>query len=238
MSRRLAVLAGVAVVAALAALAALGGRFGEPHEGTATVWITRDAGAILMREETVPAGLTAMQALRRVASVRTRYGGRFVHAIDGVAGSAVGGRDWLYYVNGVLSDRSASEYRLRDGEVLWWDHRRWVGAEPRSVVVGAFPEPFVHGFAGRTRPAHIRFAAGLAAAARRLAPLIGAVRVAPLGVPVPQGANLLELRSGARSFRGHASSTAGPYRFVLRGAAAVAVATRPATVRRHEVWPR
>ena len=51
-------------------------------------------------------------------------------------------------MNGYEGDRSAAEYRLRDGDVAWWDYRAWDREGEARVVVGAFPEPFVHGFAG------------------------------------------------------------------------------------------
>ena len=39
--------------------------------------------------------------------------------------------------------------RLRAGDVEWWDFRSWKGgAMIVPVVVGAFPEPFLHGFNG------------------------------------------------------------------------------------------
>ena len=236
--RRVALaVAAVAAVAALGALAALGGRFGEPDAGTATLWITRDGGRVLLQDERVPAGLTALQALDRIADVRTRYGGRYVQAVGGLEGSVLSGRDWLYYVNGVYADRGASTYRLREGDVLWWDFHRWGGTTPRTVLVGAFPEPFLHGFAGRTRPAHVRYARGLQASARAYGRLVHAVQVAPLGVSVPRAANVLEVRAGAPSLRASAPSVNGPYRFVLRGSPSDA-SSLPRLVRRHEVWPR
>ena len=40
---------------------------------------------------------------------------------------------------------------LHPGDVLWWDYRRWSGgAMSVPVVVGAYPEPFLHGFPGKT----------------------------------------------------------------------------------------
>lgn len=237
MRRAAFAVAAVAAVAALGALAALGGRFGEPDAGTATLWITRDDGRLLLQDARVPAGLTALQALDRVADVRTRYGGRYVQAVDGLDGSALRGQDWLYYVNGVYADRGAATYRLRDGDVLWWDFHRWAGTTPRTVLVGAFPEPLLHGFAGRTRPAHVRYARGLETPARALGRLVHATRVAPLGVAVPRAANVLEVRAGAPSLRASAASVNGPYRFVLRGPPRD-VSSLPQLVRRHEVWPR
>ncbi len=110
--------------------------------GTAQVWITRDRGQHVVSVHTVPAGLTAMQALDRVADVKTRYGGRFVQAIGGAEGSLSGRRDWFYFVNGIEADRSAAEVRLRAGDVEWWDLRSWANGQMSvPVVVGAWPKP-------------------------------------------------------------------------------------------------
>jgi hypothetical protein len=121
----------------------------------ATLWITRDRGAKVLLQRDVPAGLTAMQALDRVAEIETRYGGRYVQSINGIEGSLAGHRDWFYFVNGYEADRSAAEYRLHEGDVEWWDFRSWRGEMRVPIVVGAFPEPFLHGFGGKRRPARV-----------------------------------------------------------------------------------
>ena len=118
-------------------------------EGSAQLWITRDRGAEVVLSTTVPAGISALEALRRKAEVETRYGGRFVQAIDGIEGDIAGQHDWFYFVNGYEADISAADYELHDGDVLWWDHRSWEGAIRQPVVVGAFPEPFLHGWDGK-----------------------------------------------------------------------------------------
>ena len=116
---------------------------GEREHGTATLWVTRDRGAQVLYTGTVPAGLTAMQALERVRKVSTRYGGRFVQSIDGVDGSATKQRDWFYFVDGIEGDRSAAEVTLHPGDVEWWDYRSWTGSSMSvPVVVGAYPKPF------------------------------------------------------------------------------------------------
>ena len=141
----------------------------------------------------VPAGVTAMQALRSEADVDTSFGGRFVQSIEGVSGDAGAKRDWFYFVNGIEADRGAAEYRLRPGDVLWWDYRSWAGDEMREpVVVGAFPEPFLHGYDGRVRPAAVRFETeDMRGTALGLAHLIGARSVELLSVPVGPRANTL-----------------------------------------------
>ena len=143
----------VRLAASVLAVASLSGCASGGGHGKATIWVTRDRGTHVMLVGRVPAGLTAMQGLDRVADIRTRYAGRYVQAIDGVGGSLTKQRDWFYFINGYEADRSAAEYRLHAGDVEWWDFRSWKTQMQQPVVVGAFPEPFVHGFDGRRRPA-------------------------------------------------------------------------------------
>ena len=145
----------LAALAALVLLAGCGGA-GE-EEGTATLWVTRDRGAEVLLDAKVDAGQTLMRALNSKVELETRYGGRFVQAIDGLSGSLEDQRDWFWFVNGYEGDRSASSYRLRDGDVAWLDYRGWRREGEARVVVGAFPEPFLHGYDGKTRPAAVRF---------------------------------------------------------------------------------
>lgn len=208
------------VVCALIVLLLAGcGGAGE-EEGTARLWVTRDRGATVLVDAKVSAGQTLMRALASKTDVKTRYGGRFLQAVNGIEGSLDRQRDWFWFVNGYEGDRSAAEYRLRDGDVGWWDYREWRREGEARVVVGAFPEPFRHGYAGTTRPAVVRYAKGTAARARRLGARIGATSVEPLGVAVPAGANVLEVRTGPRVFRAELrGETAGdPVRFVVSGA--------------------
>jgi hypothetical protein len=185
------------LLAALA-LAGCGGVGPSAEDGTARLWVTRDRGASVLVDTTVPAGQTLLRALRAEAEVTTKYGGGFVQSIEGIEGSGRRHRDWFWFVNGLAGDRSATAYRLRDGDVAWWDYRDWAGdAETLEVVPGAFPEPFLHGYDGRTRPAAVRFAPGLRAAAERVAEVLETVDVAPAGTAAPPGANLFELAAGA-----------------------------------------
>ena len=115
--------------------------------GGATLWVTTDRGTHVLRTTRVRAGMTAMQALASVAKVGTRYGGRYVQSINGVAGSLSAQRDWFYFVDGVEGDRSAAEVTVHPGDVVWWDYRHWTPAtEEIPAVVGAYPQPFLgHG---------------------------------------------------------------------------------------------
>ena len=204
---------------------------GSQASGKAEVWITRDRGAVVVRTATVPAGLTAMQGLERVAKVSSRYGGRYVHAVDGVA---EGGRDaWFYYVNGYLADRSAAEYRLRPGDVEWWDYRSWEDPAQDPVVVGAFPEPFLHGYDGKRRPAVV--VSSDRALGRRLAKFVHG----RLGSP-SLNANVLEVvsRAGPRlSARLVRPQAGAPIRFVVAATFARRLLSDPGLVRHRYAVP-
>jgi Domain of unknown function (DUF4430) len=197
--------------------------------GTASLWVTRDRGAEVIHTATVPAGISALEALDRELDVETRYGGRFVQAIEGLEGSLDDQRDWFWYVNGLEGDRSAGEYELRPGDVEWWDYRSWGSVMQVPVVVGAFPEPFVHGFGGEVPPAVV---VGRSPVAGRLAALIDG-RVAS---KAPEGANVLRIVPG----RGFRAARLGVDRvvFTLGAADAPRLARDPALVRyRYEGLP-
>lgn len=152
----------VALLLALLLVASCGGEEvrnpGTGGEETASLWITRDRGSELVLSATVPAGITVLQALDREAEIETRYGGRFVQAIEGIEGNAARQEDWFYFVNGIQPDVGAADVRLNAGDVAWWDFRSWRGADlSRPIaVVGAFPEPFLHGWGGNRRATEVR----------------------------------------------------------------------------------
>ncbi len=189
-----------ALLVLLSVLATAGcGRSGGP--GAATVWVTKDEGRTVLVTRSVPAGLTAMQALERVATVETRRGGRFVQAIDGLEASASRRRGWFCFVNGVEASRGAAGYRLRDGDVEWWDYGSWGRRLRQRVVVGAFPEPFVHGYDGKVRAAAVRYERRtMRALAYALGSLVAAKSVAHASVPVPPAANEILVVPGRRIF--------------------------------------
>jgi Domain of unknown function (DUF4430) len=134
---------------------------GPKPRGT-TLTITQDFGAKSVRQLDRPdvgGSETVMRLLQRNAKVTTRYGGGFVQSIDGLAGGA-GGRpvDWFYYVNGVEAPKGAAATKLRAGDHVWWDRHDWAAAMRVPAVVGAFPEPFVHGIDGRRLPVRVECA--------------------------------------------------------------------------------
>jgi len=213
---------------------------GQGERGKVQVWVTRDRGASVLEQGSVPAGLTALQGLDRLAKIETGYGGAFVNKIDGVANSHLHQRDWFFFINGYEADRGAASYRLRNGDLEWWDYRAWKGSERALVVVGAFPEPFLHGYDGKRRAAAVRFGPGLRSEARVLAGVIGARSVAALGKPVAPAANLLVVSAGRPGLvaRLRSGESAGdPVRFVVSGRAfARSLARNPGLVsRRYQV---
>jgi len=217
-SRRLC----IGLLLAVLALAGCGGEGPTADDGAARLWVTRDRGATVLLDVEVPAGQSLLRALKSESRVDTRYGGGFVQTIDGLEGSARRHEDWFWFVNGLAGDRSAASYRLRDGDVAWWDYRDWSGdAETLEVVAGAFPEPFVHGYGGKTRPAAVRYASGLAEDASRVAEALGSDDVAPSGAAVAADANVFELGAGkphlTAVLRKPGSGPSGAVRFSFAG---------------------
>jgi hypothetical protein len=215
--------------AAALAVAALGGCSSSHPKGTATLWITRDRGQHVLLTVKVKAGQSAMQALATSATVKTRYGGRFVQSIDGVAGSLSAKRDWFYFVNGYEADRGAADYTLHPGDVEWWDYRSWSHAMHVPIVVGAFPEPFLHGYAGKTREAAVVFdSRPLSGLARGLGELIHAKK---LRAGQLAGANILFLTKANVPLSATSSGAGAPVRFVLGPSAARRLLADPRRVR-------
>jgi Domain of unknown function (DUF4430) len=97
-----------------------------------------------------------MRFLQSNRDVKTRYGGGFVNAIDGLEASTSGGhRDWFYYVNGIEASVGAAQMTLHNGDVVQWDYRRWDATMRIPAIVGAFPEPFLHGSGGKRLPVRL-----------------------------------------------------------------------------------
>jgi hypothetical protein len=58
-------------------------------------------------------------------------------------------------VNGVEADVGAAEYDLSPGDRVQWDHRDWSAGMRVPAIVGAYPEPFEHGYEGRRLPVRV-----------------------------------------------------------------------------------
>ena len=194
--------------ALVVALAGCGSSTSTGTAGHATLWVTRDRGAQVLHSTSVPAGESVLQALDRVAKVKTRFGGRYVRGVDGV--DEQGNRAWFYYVNGYLADRSAADYRLRRGDLAWWDYRAWRNPAQDPVLLGAFPQPFLSGYDGKRRSAVVVSTDPRArAVAKRLHARV--VRQAP------PDTNVLVLGARETTIALRGSSAGSPVRFSFHG---------------------
>ena len=198
-----------AFLLAVAALCACSAPSSEKEAGVITVRVvtTQNFGQELMFDETLEVlpGTSAMAALIKVAEVETAYGGGFVNAINGVRSGSTGSQsmkmDWFFYVNGIQASIGALDYELYDGDIQHWDFRDWSFHHFIPAIVGDFPEPFRHGYGGKTSPTIIVYANGLRGDAEdlenRLAQLsIGDVsikRVSELSENEKESCNLLLL---------------------------------------------
>jgi hypothetical protein len=177
----------------------------------------------------VKAGQSAMQALQKVAKVKTSYGGRFVQSIDGVSGDRSARRDWFYFVNGYEADRGAVDYKLHRGDVEWWDYRNWTHSIHVPVVVGAFPEPFLHGYGGKTREAAVVYdSPALTSLAKPLGKLIHGKTLKAQQLAT---ANVLFLTKADVPLSATAPAAGAPVRFVIGPTAARRLLADPGRVR-------
>lgn len=59
------------------------------------------------------------------------------------------------FVNGILADKPISELEVNGGDRVWLDQHAPGVAREISAVVGAFPEPFLHGVDGKRLPVRV-----------------------------------------------------------------------------------
>ena len=148
-----------ALIAAALLLGGCGIGPGKERQGGVVVRVTSDFGhkeIASTRTKTLREDQTVMRLIESKFDVKTRFGGRFVDAIDGLEASGASGmRDWFFFVNGVESSVGAAEYTLSPGDRVQWDYRDWAGAMRVPAIVGAFPEPFLNGINGRRRPVRV-----------------------------------------------------------------------------------
>jgi hypothetical protein len=177
---------------------------GPENEGAgATLTVTRNFGHELVlraSEKELPSGETAMRILQRNSDVDTRYGGRFVTAIEGLRSSSSGSsrRDWFYFVNGIEEDVGAAAKRLEPSDRVWWDYRDWSAAMRVPAVVGSYPEPFLHGADGKRYPVRIDCAQDAADACERVADRLDAdgVPASTTAIGAAAGKDVLRLVVG------------------------------------------
>jgi hypothetical protein len=153
-----AVAAASAAAALALALAGCGLGAGSSTSAGAQLDVTRDFGqkhGEPVRLAHVHQSDTVMRFLQATHRVDTRYGGGFVQSVDGTAGNRAGRVDWFFYVNGIESDKGAADFTLSAGDRVQWDLHSWRATMRIPGIVGAYPEPFVHGYRGRRLPVRV-----------------------------------------------------------------------------------
>jgi hypothetical protein len=107
-----------------------------------------------------------------------------VQSIDGLSGEgAAGASDWFYFVNGLEADRGAADFALSAGDVVQWDYRHWDGAMRVPAIVGAYPEPFLHGSEGERIPTRVECEDESSSACEEVKDRLGEAGVTATGAP-------------------------------------------------------
>jgi hypothetical protein len=118
-------------------------------------------------------GANAMEALQQAADIETAYGGGFVNSINGLRSGYTDGHekkeDWFVFFNGIMAKTGALDYHLGDNDIQFWDYHNWEFRQFIPAIIGAFPEPFRHGYEGSTYKTVVVYQDGWANDAARIA---------------------------------------------------------------------
>ncbi|MDD2212579.1 MAG: DUF4430 domain-containing protein [Clostridia bacterium] len=115
------------------------------------------AGTLAKEEVLLKPKMSVMDGLDRVCAdqVETAYGGSYVKGIGNLRSEAGGigkpKQDWFFFVNGIFADQGALDYFPQPGEKVWWDYHPWQMFQATTAVIGCYPEPFLHGYRGKTK---------------------------------------------------------------------------------------
>jgi hypothetical protein len=191
---RRAAASGAALLAVLLAGCGLGPGATRGGSG-AQLRVTRDFGQrqlVTASQTKLHTSDTVMRLLASKAKITTRYGGGFVQSINGVSASeSAAPHDWFYFVNGTEAPTGAAQRKLKPGDVVQWDYRDWQVTPHVPAIVGAFPEPFLHGLDGTQYPTRVECASGAAKACDTVTSELGDV-----GVSAGTGSAGAEARGG------------------------------------------
>lgn len=138
----------------------------------------KNFGSEVVFDKVVSTGVnsTAGDALEQAAQID--LSGDYIESIAGIKGNQQ--VYWFYYINGLLSKVFAYGYKLQPGDVETWDFHDWTfySMGGPSAVLGAFPEPCLHGYRGKVAPTAVVYAPEFAAEARQLGDRLTALGVA------------------------------------------------------------
>jgi hypothetical protein len=153
--------------------------------------VTRNFGQVRLAAASIPKvreDQTVMRFLRSKQKITTTYGGGFVQSIDGLAGSGSGQRDWFFFVNGMEAPVGAAAFKLSPGDFVQWDYRDWSATDRVPSIVGAYPEPFVHGLRGKRLPTRLECSNPSSASCKTVEKRLSAQGVVVSGSPFGSGA--------------------------------------------------
>ncbi len=135
----------------------------------ARVWVTvtTDGGRRIVTRRSVRLehGETALDMLAKVADVRLALDGTIAQ-VNGEGGGALRtfGPEpaaWFYRVDGIESTTiQPDRFRMKPGQNIWWDLRRFDIYERLPVAVGTFPEPLFSGWRGNGHKLRISYGSG------------------------------------------------------------------------------
>jgi len=172
-------------------------------EETFSLRISQGYGASTLADEKLSSqpNSSVMDALYRVYpdEIETAYGGSYVKGIASLRAELGGlgkpNKDWFFFVNGIFADTGALDYLPQRGEKLWWDYHPWQMFQATNAVIGCYPEPFVHGYRGKTNPTKIFYSAEGKDLAGQLAEALGTLGVRDVSV-MEISEELIEKREG------------------------------------------
>jgi hypothetical protein len=145
------------------ALAGCGLAVGSAPTGVQLL-VTREFGQrVLQREDGLRAGEgeTVLSLLRGSAPARAASRAGLVSSLDGLSAASQASEpgqrsEWVYYVNGVQAPKRRATASVHPGDHIWWDlHDVSQAPSMPGAIVGAFPEPFLNGIAGRRLPVRV-----------------------------------------------------------------------------------
>jgi hypothetical protein len=128
-----------------------GGRDAGGITSNVTLVLTRDYGREVLGLETFSpsSGMTAMEMIRNVTQIETRYGGLFLSGAYGLKSNRSGGMDWFYYVNGYYMDRGLASYRPLEGDVVQVDYHYWGSYGASPGFLSGYPSRLAYGLYGK-----------------------------------------------------------------------------------------
>ncbi|MEA2419354.1 MAG: hypothetical protein QOE60_1560, partial [Thermoleophilaceae bacterium] len=116
------------------------GPAGRDDTGGLALTVTRDFGRGVLDSAhlaKVPDGATALGLARSQSDV------------------PISGPGWSVFVNGLRLESSPAAFELSPGDRVQWDRPSSAQRARARAIVGAFPEPFRHGFRGERRPVRV-----------------------------------------------------------------------------------